>query len=96
MMNLASRHLTQLTALAATILGLVLVTAGQASAVRPEPEPAHIGAGRALPAPSVTSATDSPLSLLQWVLFVAVVIGALLVGAALTHLIARRRMQPAH
>jgi hypothetical protein len=96
-MNRARRHLTQLTALAATILGLVLITAGQASAKRPEPElTGPVGAGQAPAAPSTLPATDSSISLLQWVLFVAVVLGALLVGVALTHLVARRRIQPAH
>lgn len=93
-MNHTRRHLTTLSTLAATILGLVLVTAGQAAAMRPEPGPTGpVGAGQTSGAPSALPVTDSSISALQWVLFVAVVLGALLVGAALTHLAQRRRIQ---
>jgi ABC-type cobalamin transport system permease subunit len=93
-MNHLTRHLTRLAGLAATILGLVLVTSGHAAAMQPEPGPAgpdSVGQGSGTP--SALGVTDSSISVLQWVLFAAVVIGALMIGAALTHLAQRRRVQ---
>ena len=96
-MNRTPHPFTRLAALATIALALVLVTAGQAVAMRPEPGPIdpegpYQGAARE----SVNLVTNSSVSVLQWVLFAAAVIGALLIGAALTHLAQRHRAQLAH
>lgn len=96
-MNRTTRPFTRLAALATIVVGLVLVTAGQAMALRPDPSPADPGGLSDGPTrASVLLVTDSSISALQWSLFVAAVIGALLLGAALTHLAQRRRRQPVH
>jgi len=88
--------LARLVGLATSIVGLVVFTASRAAAMQPDPGPGnagtvHDGSGT----PSVLRVSDNSVSVLQWVLFVAVVIGALVLGAALTHLAQRRRLQPA-
>jgi hypothetical protein len=96
-MNRTSHPFTRLAALATVALMIVLVTAGQASAMRPDPAPADPGVGSQAPArASVLVVTDSSISVLQWVLFAAAVIGGLLLGAALMHLSQRHRAQLAH
>jgi hypothetical protein len=97
-MNRTTHPFTRLAALVTTVATLVLVTAGQASAMRP-PDPAPGDPGRGYDGPSRTSVqlvTDSSISVLQWVLFVAAVTAALLVGAGLMHLAHRQRAQVAH
>lgn len=96
-MNSKSRHLARLSRLVAAIVGMVFFTASQATAMRPDPEPvgptsASGGSGTQ----SVLRVTENSVSVLQWVLFAVVVIAALLIGAALTHLAQRRRIQLAH
>jgi hypothetical protein len=96
-MNRKSHPFTRLTALATIALALVLVTAGQAAAMRPDPAPADPGVGYKGPSrASVLVVTNSSVSVLQWVLFAVAVIGGLLVGAALMHLSQRHRAQLAH
>lgn len=96
-MNRTTRYLTRLTGLAATILGLVLVTAAQASAMRPDPGPGGPASRyQGSDTPSVLRVTDSSVSAQQWVLIAAAVIGALLIGAALMRLAQRHHAQPAH
>jgi hypothetical protein len=96
-MNRTRRQLARLTALAATILGLVLVTAAQASAMRPEPGPTGPGSVSQPPGtPSVLHVSENSVSVLQWVLFAAAVIGALLIGAAMMQVSQRRRARLAH
>lgn len=96
-MNRTTRHLTRIVGLAVTMLALVVVTAGQASAMRPEPVPADPDSGyRGAGTQSVLRVTDSSVSALQWVLLAAVVVAALAIGAALMHLAQRRRTQFAH
>jgi ABC-type cobalamin transport system permease subunit len=95
-MNHTTRPFTRLAALATIVVALVLVTAGQAAAMRPDPAPADPGSVYDGPSrASVLLVTDSSVSVLQWVLFVAAVVGALLVGAGLTHVAHRRRAQVA-
>ena len=95
-MNHTTRHLTRLAGLAATILGLVFLTAGQAAAMRPEPGPADPnGVYEGSATQSVLRVTESSVSVLQWVLFAVVVISSLLIGAALTHIVQRRHAQVA-
>jgi hypothetical protein len=96
-MNSKSRHLTRLSELVAAIVGMVFFTASQAAAMRPDPGPTGSnsvpeGSGTQ----SVLRVTENSVSVLQWVLFAVAVIAALLIGAALTHLAQRRRMQLAH
>jgi hypothetical protein len=82
---------TRVATVATTVVGLLLVTAGQAVAMRPIPDPG----GQAAPKPTTTttqvhSVVDASLSTLQWVLFVAAIVIALAVGAGLMHLAERR------
>jgi hypothetical protein len=96
-MNRTTRPFTRLTALATIVVALLLVTAGQASAMRPDPAPADPGV--VYDGPSRASAllvTDSSVSVLQWVLFAAAVTCALVIGAGMTHLAHRKRAQLAH
>jgi hypothetical protein len=96
-MNSKSRHLTRLSGLVATIVGMVFFTASQAAAVRPDPGPTGSnGVSEGSGTHSVLRVTENSISVLQWVLFAVVVIAALLIGAALTHLAQRRRIQLAH
>jgi hypothetical protein len=92
-----TRPVTRIAVLASTVLGLLFVTAGQAAAIYPRPEPSgtgHVYDG-ADPA-QVQTVTDNSVSAMQWVLFAAVVLAALAIGGALMHLAQRRRVQPAH
>jgi hypothetical protein len=96
-MNSTSRHLTRLSGLVATIIGMIFFTASQAAAMRPDPGPAGSNSVSESPGTqSVLRVTENSVSVLQWVLFAVVVIAALLIGAALTHLAQRRRTQLAH
>jgi len=96
-MNSKSRHLTRLTGLVATIVGTVFFTASQAAAMRPDPGPAGSNsASEGSGTRSVLRVTENSVSVLQWVLFAVAVIAALLIGAALTHVAQRRRIQLAH
>jgi hypothetical protein len=96
-MDSKSRHLTRLTAVVATLVGTVFLTAGQALAMRPDPGPTpSSGASDGSGTQTVLRVTDSSVSIGQWVLFAVVVAAALLIGAALTHLAQRRRTQLAH
>lgn len=96
-MNRTTRHLTRLTGLAFAMVALVLATAGQASAMRPEPTPAGPDSGpHGLVTSSVLRVTDSSVSALQWALFAAAVVAAFAIGAALMHLAQRRHVQFAH
>ena len=93
-MNSTSRHVTRLSGLVASIVGMVFFTASQAAAMRPDPEPSGPttvpgGSGT----PSVLRVTENSISVVQWVLFTVAVVAALLIGAALTHLAQRRRIQ---
>lgn len=93
-MNRKSRHLTRLSGLVATILGMVFFTASQAAAMRPDPQPSGpstVSDGSSTQ--SVLRVTENSISVLQWVLFAVAVIAALLVGAALAHLAQQRRIQ---
>lgn len=93
-MNSTFRHLTRLSGLVATVVGMVFVTASQAAAMRPDPEPsgpASVPAGSGTQ--SVLRITENSISFLEWVLFAVAVIAALLIGAALAHLAQRRRVQ---
>src|SRR5262245_33444196 len=93
MMNRPPRPFARLALLATTVLGILLVTAGQAAAMYP-PDPG--GGGRVYEAPSpaqIQPVTDNSVSVQQWVLFTAAVLGALAIGAALMHLTQRRRAQ---
>ncbi len=93
-MNIKSRHLTRLTGLIATIVGMVIFTAGQAAAQRPDPGGAGTnGVPGGSDTQSVLLVTDSSVSVLQWVLSAVVVIAALIIGAALMHLAQRRHIQ---
>jgi hypothetical protein len=88
---------TRLAVLATTVVSLMLVTAGQAAAMNPPPDPGGLGGGydgsSSVPVPSVS---DSSISGLQWVLFAASVLAAFAIGAALMHLAQRQRRQLAH
>ena len=97
-MNRRIHPLSRLLALATTILGLVLVTASRAAAMRPDPPaPADPGSvHERLGTTSVLRVTDSSIDALQWALFAAAVVGALLIGAACMHLAERHRAQLAH
>lgn len=96
-MNRTTHPLTRLAALATIVMALVIVTAGQAAAMRPDPAPADPGGVYHGPSrASVQLVTDNSVSALQWVLFVAAVTGALLIGAGLMHLAHRQRAQLAH
>lgn len=93
-MNSTSRHLTRLSGLVATILGMVFFTASQAAAMRPDPQPSGPGTvPEGSGTQSVLRVTENSISVLQWVLFAVAVIAALLIGAALAHLAQRRRIQ---
>lgn len=82
-------------ALAATVLAVVLFTAGQASAMRPDP--ADPGVGYKGPSrASMLVVTNNSLSVLEWVFFAAAVIGGLVLGAVLMNLSQRHRVQLAH
>jgi hypothetical protein len=98
-MNSKSRHLTRLSGLTATIVGMVFLTvsASQAAAMRPDPGPGGSNSvSEGSGTQSVLRVTENSVSVLQWVLFVVVVIAAFLIGAALTHLAQRRRIHLAH
>jgi hypothetical protein len=92
-MNSTSRHLTRISGLVATIVGTMVFTASQAAAMRPAPDPGP-GTARATAgtgSQSVLRVTDSSISGVQWVLFAVLVVAAIAIGAALTHLAQRRR-----
>ena len=92
-MKRTTHRLTRLAVLATTAPCLALVTAGQAAAVNlPDPGgPSGVGQG---PTPTlVQTVTDNSISALQWVQFVAAVLSALAIGAALMHLAHRRRAE---
>jgi hypothetical protein len=92
-----TRPFTRIAVLASTVLGLLFVTAGQAAAIYPRPEPS--GTGSAYDGPGtaqVQTVTDNSVSAMQWVLFTAAILGAIAIGAALMHLVQRRRVQLAH
>jgi ABC-type cobalamin transport system permease subunit len=96
-MNRTIHPVTRLATLATIVMALVLVTAGRAAAMRPDPAPADPGGAYDGPSrASVVLVPDNSVSILQWVLFVAAVTGALLIGAGLMHLAQRRRTQLAH
>lgn len=96
-MNRTTHPFTRLTALATIALTLVLVTAGQAAATRPDPAPSDSeGLYKGLSGASELVVMNSSVSALQWGLFAVAVIGGLLVGAALMHLAQRHRAQLAH
>jgi hypothetical protein len=97
LMNNKSRHLTRLSGIVATIVGMVLFTASQAAAMRPDPgTPGSTCVSEGSGTQSVLRVSENAVSVLQWVLFAVVVIAALLIGAALTHLSQRRRIRLAH
>lgn len=96
-MNRTTHPFTRLAALATAVMVMVLVTAGQAAAMRPDPAPGDQGGVHHAPSRgSVDLGTTNSISVLQWVLFVAAVAGALLIGAGLAHLAHRQRAQLAH
>lgn len=96
-MNRTSRQFTRLAVFAATILGLVLATAAQSSAMRPDPGPTGPDSGiQAAGASPVIHITESSVSAVLWVLFAVAVIGALLLGAAMMQVVQRRRARLAH
>jgi uncharacterized protein YdeI (BOF family) len=96
-MNRKIRPFTRLTSLATIALTLVLVTAGHAAAMRPDPAPTDPAGGYKGPSgASELVVTNSSVSALQWVLFAVALIGALLVGAALMRLSQRHRVLLAH
>ena len=91
------RSFARLAALATVALAVVLATAGQAAAMRPEPGPTGPGSvSTAATHPSAVLVTHNSLSLLQWMLFAATLVVALVVGAALARVAQRRSLQPTH
>jgi hypothetical protein len=92
-MNRTFHPLIRLTVLATAVVGLVLFTAGRATAVYP-----HSGTGSApgsvyqppIPAP-VQPVADSSDRTFQWVLFAAAVLGALAIVAVVADVLVRRR-----
>lgn len=82
---------TRVAAVATTVLGLILVTAGKAAAMYPpsdpvgRPAPKHTAA--VTPVQTVVYGSNGPL---LWVVFVATAVVALAVGAALMHLVEHR------
>lgn len=98
-MNHTTHPLARLAALATTVLGLVLVSAGHAAARNLPGDPS--GPGGTYDGPGTASVqpptlTDGSMSALQWVLFAAAVLAALVIGAALTHIAERHRVAIAH
>lgn len=91
-MNRTTHPFTRLVTLATTALGLLLLTAGQATAQRPVPGPGGTGTAPtpAAPAP-VQPSIDASVSVLQWTLFAVAVLAALVIGAALMRLAQRHR-----
>jgi hypothetical protein len=101
-MNRTIHLFTHVATLATIVLGLMLVTAGQAAAQYPHPDAGGSRGGGGgvtyegtIPAP-MQSVTETSVGTLQWVLFAAAVLGAVAIGAALMHLAQRRRAQLAH
>jgi hypothetical protein len=83
---------TRVTAVATTVLGLILGIAGRAAAMYPPPpDPVGRPAPNQTPTstPALTVVDGSPTTL-QWVVFVAMIVVALAAGAALMHLVNRR------
>jgi hypothetical protein len=83
---------TRVAAVATTVLGLILVTAGTAAAMYPPP-PDPVGQPAANQPPTLTrvqTVVDGSPSTLQLVVFVATIVAALAAGAALMHLLERR------
>jgi hypothetical protein len=82
---------TRLVELATVALGLLFVAAGQASAQIPLPGPDGTGSVHeaSTPAPAGPSVHAS-ISFVQWTMFAAAVLAALMIGAALMHLAQRR------
>ena len=79
-------------AVATAVVGLILVTAGEAAAMYPPP-PDPVGQPAPSKPPTVTpvlTVVDGSPSTLQWVAFVATIVVALAAGAALMHLVERR------
>lgn len=93
-MNRMSHPFTRLAALATIVLTVLLLTAGRAAAMRPDPAPSGSdGLYEGFSRTSELVVTNSSVSSLQWVLFAAAVIAGLLVGAASMHLAQQRRTQ---
>jgi hypothetical protein len=87
-MNRTRHPFSRLAALATTALGLLLLTAGQATAQRPVPGPGGTGSAPAPVQPSI----DASVSVLQWTLFAVALLAALVIGAALMNLAQRHRI----
>jgi hypothetical protein len=80
-----------------TVLGIVLLTAAQASASQPPPGRGEMsGTQHRRVTGSMHDVTNSAPTAHAWVLFSAGVLAALVVGAVLMQLAQRRRAQPAH
>jgi len=92
-MKQTTHRLTRLTVLATTAPCLVLVTAGHAAAVNLPDPGGPSGVYRGPTQTPVQTVTDNSISAVQWMLFVAVVLSALAIGAALMHLAQRRRAE---
>lgn len=91
-MNSTQPFTRRVAALAAIAMAVVLFTAGQASAMRLPPNPADPGAGyKRAGGASTLLVTNNSLSVLEWVLFAACVLGGLVVGATLMNLSQRHR-----
>lgn len=97
-MNRTTHMFTRLSALAATVLALLLVSIGRAAAQRVAP-PGGSGAtgsehtGTTTPVPT-QPIMDASVSALQWTLFAVVVLSALVLGAVLMNLLQRHRGAP--
>jgi len=92
-----NRSFARLAALATIALAVVLATAGQAAAMRPEPGPTGPGSVyTAATHPSAVLVTHNSLSVLQWMLFAAALVVALVAGVVLARIAQRRSLQPTH
>jgi hypothetical protein len=94
-MNRTTHSFTRLAALATTALALLLVTAGQAAALRLAPGNGGTGSVHEGPTPAPAQPImDASVSALQWTLFAVVVLCALVIGAVLMNLAQRHRGAP--
>jgi hypothetical protein len=81
----------RLAVLATTIVGMVLVAAGQSAAMIPPPDPGGSSSdGGRIPTPA-QPVTDNSDWTLQWVLFAGAVVGALAIVAVVSGALGRRR-----
>jgi hypothetical protein len=93
-MNRRSHLFIRLAAVATTVVSLVLVTVGRATALRP---PADTGSAPGsgyemlIPPPVQPNVTDNSDRTVQWALLAAAVLGALAIVAIVTEVLRRRR-----